>query len=236
MRTVSLVGKNYDDTILYAHGVVEGETNEVSDIVVTHGGMYNLLEARMPGIDFDFHPCGAKEVWVVSDSSSSRRTSFVKTSKASIVDKDTIDEINARSSWAHVCYIDDIEFPDNLLNLRIPFSLDFCTIKNREGFFTFMKRAAAIFDSRERKHLYHNIDIEAPIILHDESGVEVIVNREVIYTVSNRALNGLNVNGAGDIFAAHFIKNYFQLNLNESSYHAMLETTKTLVKRSNEEI
>ena len=99
-----------------------------------------------------------------------------------------------------------------------------------------MKKAEIIFDSRERKHLYSMFDIDTPIIFHDQNGIEIVKNKEVIFQQAMVPLRNLNVNGAGDIYASHFIKNYLSSGLKESSYRAMMQTTKELTERQYEKI
>ena len=99
-----------------------------------------------------------------------------------------------------------------------------------------MKKSEIIFDSRERKSLYVNVNIETPIILHDEYGFEIILNSQQIDNQYMNPTKGLNVNGAGDIYAGHFIQNYVNKDLKQSALCAMIDTTKTLLERKNEKV
>ena len=143
--------------------------------------------------------------------------------------------IEEQGEWLHLCYIDDIECFYKFSNIGLPYSLDFCTDNTREPYFAIMNKAEIIFDSRERKHLYKSIFITTPLILHDEHGFEIIINGEVTFKEDNVSLPNLNVNGAGDLFAAFFIEHYSSLGLVESSKRAMVETTETLIKRKKNE-
>ena len=49
-------------------------------------------------------------------------------------------------------------------------------------------------------------------------------------------ISNLNVNGAGDIYAGHFIQNYSYKDLKQSALCAMIDTTKTLLERNNEKV
>ena len=236
MKTVSLLGKQYSDTILFIDSLVSGETNRCCRVIERLGGMYNFLEASTEDVIFKFSPLGHTRAWIISNFANSERTSFVESLEVSIISEHLINSVNATSDWAHICYVDDIEECEDLEDFKIPYSLDFCTLKDRSEFVSKMKGASVIFDSRERSFLYQGISIDTPIVLHDSRGIEIIVNGNSIYEEDMTPTMNLNVNGAGDIFAANFIKNYFQLNLKESSYRAMLDTTNTLIKRSNEEV
>ena len=74
-----------------------------------------------------------------------------------------------------------------------------------------------------------------PLILHDENGVEVVKLGQKIFEKENTPIDNLNVNGAGDIFAALFLKHYISLDIFESAEKAMVETTKTLINRKENE-
>jgi hypothetical protein len=236
VKTVSLVGKRYEDTVLFVNGVARGETNNSLQVLNQKGGMHNAAEAYTQDLKLDFRATGSKRAWIVSDRSDGVRTSFVSNGEASSVRQSDVHAMNKESDWVHICYIDDIEEYENLSLLHSPYSLDFCTLKDRSLFLPQITSAAIIFDSRERKALYQGMQFDTPVIFHDASGVEVVVRDEVIYKHEAAPITGLDVNGAGDIYAVNFIRNNFQLNLNESSYCAMLETTEILIKRSNEKI
>ena len=79
--------------------------------------------------------------------------------------------------------------------------------------------------------VYKNFNFDTPIVFHDENGVEIVKNKKTLAIFNNTPLKNLNVNGAGDIYAANFIRNYFNMNLKDSSYHAMIDTTKILTER-----
>ena len=79
------------------------------------------------------------------------------------------------------------------------------------------------------------MQMRTPLILHDENGLEVIKLAKTIFEAKNTAIPNLNVNGAGDIFAALFLKHYISLDVFKSAEKAMVETTKLLLKRKENE-
>ena len=68
-----------------------------------------------------------------------------------------------------------------------------------------------------------------------EKGIEIIVKGKIVYKDKMKPVQNLNVNGAGDIYAGFFIQNYFKKDLKDSAQCAMLETTRALLKRKNNE-
>ena len=235
MFKVGVLGKLYQDTILVVHAIAYGDTNECSTIIKKSGGMYNLSELSFLDLKFNYIPIGIKNAFIISNKLSSERTSFVINEKESDVSHQTILKINKNNDWLHISYIDDIEKYENILSLDIPFSLDFCTLKNRTEYLQIIKKADVIFDSRERRSLYSNLNFDTPLILHDSGGIEIIANDRKIYQESISPIENLNVNGAGDIFAGLFIKNYLKNDLKTSAYNAMINTTKILIERNKNE-
>jgi len=236
MHEVALIGKLYQDKIAFVNGIINGDTNQCKTIIEKNGGMYNFEEARLTDIKFNFIPTGKKDAFIVSDTFTTTRTSFVKNIEDGKILKNTIKIVNKNCDWLHVCYIDDIEEYSNLLLSTTPYSLDFCTIKKRQIYIDIINKAEVIFDSRERKSLYRFLNTSTPIIFHDENGVEIVKNKKKLISFDNTPIKNLDVNGAGDIYAAHFIKNYFEMDLNESSYRAMIDTTKYLQRERHEKI
>ena len=231
MKNLFVCGKKYLDTILVVDSVVLGETNKCSNVVKKNGGMYNLLEIEYKNWKINPMICGQKEAFIISDKGKSVRTSLVNDIDPSIFNKEQVDDIKNNCDWLHVCYVDDLECWENLNNFNVNYSLDFCTEKSRKKYESILNNAQVIFDSRERKHLYKNLLIKVPIVLHDENGFEIVLSGDIIHTEINIPLKNLNVNGAGDLFAGLFIENYFNLGLIESSRIAMKETTNMLRKR-----
>ncbi len=233
MKKLALFGKEYIDTILFVDGVNGGETNDCNKVVRTRGGLYNFSEVTLPTFEATPLTSGLKKAYIISDSSLSKRTSFVLNLKESILSSGICNKINDECDWLHVCYLDDIECHKDVLGITIPYSLDFCTDKSRQPYLEALKRSTIVFDSRERKQLYIDIIIDTPIILHDEFGFEIIKNGKIIFKRDIQPIEGLNVNGAGDMYAANFIKNYEEFGLFKSATMAMIDTTNILVKKEN---
>lgn len=176
-----------------------------------------------------------KKAYIISDRLTGKRTSYVLDQTESFVFSSEVKSLTNQKDWLHICYLDDIECYTEFSQINIPYSLDFCTDTSREPYFNIMNKANIIFDSRERKHLYKNIQIETPLILHDENGFEILKLGQVVFEAKNNAISNLNVNGAGDIFAALFLKYYTSLNIFKSAENAMIETTNLLIKRKENE-
>ena len=197
-----------------------------------NGGMYNFEEINFENEwKINYKDSGVKKAYIINDKSLSSRTSYVYDQKGSSHEKKFLESFQNDTDWVHICYLDDYECYEDLKNLSIPFSVDFCTTKNRESFMDIMKKAEIIFDSRERKGLYEGLDMNTKLILHDEYGVEVIKNGKIISKIDNIPTKGLSVNGAGDIFAGNFIKHYISTDAITASKKSMRETTNLLIKR-----
>ena len=234
MKSLGLLGKKYLDTIIYLNRIEHNETNECSKIIKRNGGINNFFYVKNYGLDISLYELGEKCAYILSEEDLSKRTSFVKTNQTSKISKSIINKINQVHDWVHVCYIDDLECYQQLKDINIPFSIDFCTNTDRDVYVDLMKQSTIIFDSRERKHLYKAVVIDTPIIFHDENGIEVCVNGMIDYEATMTPITNLNVNGAGDIYAACFIENYFLKDLKTSAKDAMIKTTKTLIGRDAE--
>jgi hypothetical protein len=230
-----LVGKKYTDIIFYMTALRINETNDCKEVVRKNGGMFNILDSNTENTSIVFLHRGEKEAHIISDKSTSKRTSIVRNISNAILTKEDIEEINSAADWVHVSYLDDFEDLENLKNIEKPISIDFCTIKERDQFYNFIDNVDIIFDSRERKYLYNNLSIDAPIIFHDEFGIEIVKNNEIVFKDNISPLENIDVNGAGDIYAFYFIKNYYSLGLFKSATAAMKETTKTLLHRGKNE-
>ena len=219
------------DTVMFVDGTKSGETNKCHNLTEKIGGFYNFYEVDVEPWIISPMFSGSKKAFIVSDKSLSQRTSYVFDHIPCYISEAAIKVINKDSEWLHICYVDDIEYHSELSRVTTPYSLDFCTDNSREPYFNVMNKAQILFDSRERKHLYKNMHLNVPLILHDEFGIEIIRAGKVVFEEKNKPLKNLNVNGAGDMFAALFIKNYHSLGLIESAKNAMVETTSLLIKR-----
>jgi hypothetical protein len=213
MLSLGLIGKEYKDTILSSPSFIEGETNICSSYLKRKGGIYNFPNLKFPSLKFKIYANGSRDAFIINNTKLSKRTSFTVLKKESKISKLEINDINKKCNWIHVSYIDDIEDYQELFNLSIPMSLDFCTTQPREKYLKLIKKSSLIFDSRERKGLYSKISINNPLILHDEKGCELIINKNIAQKGFTKPKKNLNVNGAGDIFAGIFINNYYNLNI-----------------------
>ena len=218
------MGRRYIDTIYHFNEFRLSETNIPKKTEKKLGGIYNFKKIKDKNISLSFFEDGQVNADIFSDSKNSRRTSILTQSK-----NNHIDDIDTNSlDWLHVSYLDDI-FNIDKINVNIPISVDFCKDLDRGKYLDILKKCSIIFDSRERKDLYKNIDIATPIILHDPSGCECIVNKKVILSKKNIPLQNLHVNGAGDIFCGIFLSKYYNTSIEEAINTACLETTSILL-------
>ena len=233
MHNVTLLGKKYNDTILDTGKVILGETNECMGLRCQNGGIYNFLALEPKDVKFTATPCGEKSAYIISDSPNSQRTSFVlNITPSTLLDIDLYCA-NKVADRVHVAYLDDFEDLEGLLHITSPMSVDFCTTNSRENYLDILEKCDVAFDSRERKHLYENININSHLILHDEFGFEILKNGKCVHQESMEPLDNLHVNGAGDTFAAFFIENFFSHDIIKSSHIAMTSTTQFLIERED---
>tara|TARA_R110000824_G_scaffold333546_3_gene520149 strand:- start:850 stop:1551 length:702 start_codon:yes stop_codon:yes gene_type:complete len=232
MYEISLVGKEYYDTILCVDQVNLGETNACISKNLRRGGTQNFLDAVDDIGHIGVTHVGQKHATILSDLNRSMRTSFVSEETEESLSDAHITELQNHSKWVHIMYLDDLGGWDKTRELTCPISVDFCTTKDRRPYMKVLTMSSIIFDSRERKELYRECEIEAPIVLHDEYGAEVIQSGEKIFSVDMVPTPGLEVNGAGDIFASYFLQNLGTLGLFESTATAMNKTTSLLTLRN----
>lgn len=232
---IMLCGNKYYDYILDINTFIVGETNQCNSIKHSIGGINNLLKIKWQYYIPVLHFVGAKKAFIINDRDTAKRSSIVMTKKQSTINDFTIDHINKNLHWLHIAYLDDITNFNLLNNIKIPFSLDFCTSKNREPYKSLMNKATIIFDSRERKYLYSKIDISTPIIFHDQKGSEICIKNKIQHTTMIQSLKNIQVNGAGDIFAAIFLDNYYIKDLFDNLNYTT-ETTTQFLKEQNEKV
>lgn len=236
--TLHLIGKKYDDTIILVNDIQLSETNQIVDTQIKSGGIFNITE-EIPGITPTYSSVGKKSAVILSELKNSRRTSLVKNIKSvdgKIADKYRLAKnFTKKYNWTHVAYLDDIDL-GVLKAIDGNISADFCTTKNRDRYNDIIQKCTLIFDSRERKRLYTQ-DTNTIIILHDPYGCEAIFKgNKIIQHDSPPPVRGLNVNGAGDIFCAIFIREFFKSNLKQAMTLACEMTTSILKQRRNEKI
>tara|TARA_B100000929_G_scaffold239782_2_gene196912 strand:+ start:281 stop:997 length:717 start_codon:yes stop_codon:yes gene_type:complete len=224
-----LIGKKYIDMLLYMGTLELSATNEIKNVHEDLGGIYNIknLEGIMP----IYSPVGQKRAIIISESDRSRRTSIVQNVKKS----DLLDTYNlcknlvSKTDWTHVAYIDDVTLPEAL-----EFdSVDFCTNNDRHSFRKQINKCTLIFDSRERRELYENTDLNSLIILHDPYGCEAIFKDFMVYDYQMEKTDGIHTNGAGDIFAGIFIREFFNNGL-QTAVESSCEITTSLLKQRQE--
>ena len=226
-----LIGKKYLDTLVYVDKLDLSETNEADESLEGLGGIYNIKD--IDGIKPRYSPVGEKRAVVISEKTESRRTSIVKDSKQ----LDTEETYNlcknllSKPDWTHIAYVDDIELPEAL---RAD-SVDFCTTKDRKLFKNRINNCTIIFDSRERKSLYHTVDLHPVIVLHDPEGCEAIFRGESVCSHKTDPIEGMHVNGAGGIFAGVFIREFMRSNLHEAVESSCEITTDILKQRQENE-
>jgi sugar/nucleoside kinase (ribokinase family) len=211
---IHTIGKKYKDQIYVLDELIIGETNKYRHKYDRLGGHYNIDCNMISNCNIIRHDIGESVSIILEEKNKARRTSVVNDIDCEF---ETLNEhVIERGSWAHFCYVDDMhESHYKKINAKY-ISVDFCTLTDRRAYLDIMKRASLIFDSRERKFLYSNINIETAIILHDQEGCECIIGGDLIYKYSQQSLPNLNVNGAGDMFAAIFIDAYLTYSLQEA--------------------
>ena len=232
---LALWGKRYIDRLFYLEGrVLLGETNELSRSDLDQGGMYNIHNIR--DVEPFYFPEEKKEALIISESDGSRRTSIVNENKQEWICRQEKLINQNLMDWIHIPYIDDFTQPDRILDMHCPISIDFCKTEIRTKYTKHIDKCELVFDSRERKELYNAINTTTPIILHDEYGCECIIEDKVEYSTKIEPINNLHVNGAGDKFAAIFIREYLESGLETAILLTPNLTTESLMRINYEEV
>ena len=236
-----LIGKKYIDKLLYIDSVQLSETNDIIKAEERKGGIFNITE-DIPGIEPQYSPIGEKQAIIISEIEKSRRTSLVREHSnkgLDIVCKHNL-MVNLMQSydWTHLAYGDDLESELIESQIKNNTSVDFCTTKDRARYKGIIDRCRLVFDSRERKPLYNNLETDTIIVLHDPEGCEAIFKGiKVVEHKSPPPISGLSVNGAGDIFSAVFIREFLTTNLKNAVTLSCEVTTSILrQRRDNEKI
>ena len=232
LAKVLLLGKEYTDVLLSVPDVIIGETNLCDTKKTALGGVNNIPPALGPEVLYSIETRGKKDAFIINDTYKSQRTAFVINKEPALLTPGDIESF-AAFEWAHIAYADDFEDIDKIPDLKIPYSLDFCTLNNRAPYRDIIENATLVFDSRERRDLYSSLDVSSLFVFHDEYGVEVVKNKNILFSVSMTPIRGLEVNGAGDLFAGYFIKNNFNLDIIEAATVSMEETTQHLQRTQN---
>lgn len=232
---LALVGKRYLDTIYQIPSFVQNETNPAIVLGEQPGGMHNVNSLRVKDLEIYLVPDGEKRAIILEEKENGVRSSI------------TWDEVSTygrsfqeckKSDWIHVMYVDDMANTERLLDMGVntPMSLDFCTTTPREQFKDIIDASELVFDSRERKHLYANIKTTTPLVFHDKYGCEVVIEGTVEYEGHTEPVDGLQVNGAGDIFAVYFLKEYYDGSLQNAASFAPPHATSELIRRQYEKV
>ena len=223
---VGLAGRVYKDTKILITKLFLGDTNGVIMPRLSKGGIYNISRNLKQKLDFYKFPQGSNTAIIISELNFSRRTSITYNKKESPSKKINYKKID----WLHIAYIDDLPTSCNIKTDKCPVSIDFCTLQDREDFLPIIDSCELVFDSRERKGLYRNINTKTPIILHDKHGCECIINNKIILSKEIKPKKNLQVNGAGDIFAGFFISNYYNKSLAYAIKKTAGQTKKYITK------
>jgi sugar/nucleoside kinase (ribokinase family) len=230
---LTLIGKRYLDTIYQISRFVKNETNAARFLGQQYGGMYNVNNLKIKDLEIYLLPDGEKRAIILEEKEEGVRSSI------------TWDEVPClkrslrgveNSDWVHVMYVDDMENIERLLNIQPKMSLDFCTTRPREQFKDVIDASEIVFDSRERKHLYADIKTKTPLVFHDKYGCEVVVEGSIKYEGHTKPVDYLSVNGAGDIFAVCFLKQYHNTSLQKAALFTSEKTTSELIRRHHEKV
>lgn len=222
--SLGLFGKKYLDTIYHFNDFCLSETNIPYKMSKSFGGIYNFQKINKK-INFHYFEDGITEAKIISDSKTSTRTSILEKTK-----NYTSPNIKYSSiDWLHVSYLDDVKNIKDI-NFKIPISVDFCKNENRRKYLDILNKCSLVFDSRERKPLYKDLNINTPIIFHDPYGCECVINEKIIYSHSSDPVKNLDVNGAGDIFCGIFLYDYYNKSLEEAVKFTCQKTTENLIK------
>ena len=226
---LGLLGRTYKDKIIYVDELNLGETNKIVGVDERLGGAFNILDANLWGVEAKCFCSGRKEALILSETKNSRRTSILSQScNDGEANGDVYGEL---MDWLHVVYIDDYYHVD-MSRIQSPASIDFCTDQPRGDYRDIIDQCELVFDSRERKGLYSKIRSLTPIILHDEKGCECLWMGQSVFETSIKPVSGLNVNGAGDLFAAIFIRDFIGSSLSSAIESTSVLVTEILKNRS----
>ena len=220
---LGLFGKRYLDKTFYLSDFKISETNKSNKTIDSLGGIYNIKKHDR-AFSKVLYEDGFKKAYIISDQKTSTRTAITdrfEDYEAPVIDYGSID-------WLHIAYIDDLANTTSIKFGTCPISIDFCTCDDRSKYLKIIEKCTLVFDSRERKELYNGIITDALIILHDSFGSECIFKGNKIFENSIEPLANLSVNGAGDIFAAHFIQAFLKNGLKEAVDTASIKTTRVL--------
>lgn len=146
------------------------------------------------------------------------------------------------AKWHHIMYlnsIDDVSFISNLKSGIISADI---TVGNKKKNLDYLKFIDFLFISDE--DLFMDLEelsamVRGCVILHSPTGSTCTnINGDVVHEHKAKIVNGLNVLGAGDIFASAFIFSSLSTknNIKKNIEFAHEETLKLLLEKSSNEL
>jgi sugar/nucleoside kinase (ribokinase family) len=196
--------------------------------------MHSVNTLKVKDLEITLLPDGEKQAIILEEREKGVRSSITWDETPSF--GRSFQDPRSDPDWVHVMYVDDMENTERLLDVKTKMSLDFCTTTPREQFKDIIDASELVFDSRERKHLYANIKTTTPLVFHDKYGCEVVVEGTVEYEGHTEPVDGLQVNGAGDIFAVYFLKEYYDGSLQNAASFTPPQATSELIRRQYEKV
>lgn len=112
---------------------------------------------------------------------------------------------------SHISYLNEIEYPSFVQNLRGCVSADICTGRSID--ISLFPQIKILFISDEDLHLIKNLNsYQGALIRHSPqySKFSTPDYRDFHSYTHNEYLENINVLGAGDYYAAYFLNNYFK--------------------------
>ena len=211
---------------LYGNLVVDRIVDDFSE-KQRLGGIANAWEALTylsPNVSVELIPTSVGEAIVLVDRDKSKRTSRAR------LNINPCDFSGANVDWHHIMYLNSVHDLTPLTKVDGVISADVTTgsIKNLE----YLKYIDYLFVSDE--DLFMSLDELASrtkgwVILHSSTG-SVCHNGKIQYELNNVVdhIDGINVLGAGDIFAAAFISDNDSADIVNRIETAHIQTTNLL--------
>ena len=204
------------DISLYGHLVFD-TINDCPKTEHEIGGIVNVWRALNvfdPTLKIYVCPTNIGTSTITIDKKNSQRTSK---SQLNLISVNVVCEPTVISHIAYVNYIDDLSFLEEM-KADLIFA-DICSGKeiNKEAY----KYLDYIFVSEEDAHLLKDIEeFDGVVITH--SPMKSYTNKDEIFVLDeDRYIKGVNVLGAGDYYAAHFI---YQKLHHKSDYQCMIDS------------
>ena len=223
MTKIALYGNLVVDRVIDRSTFVESHTL---------GGIANAwiaLKYFLPDAYVDLVPTSVGEAVILSDLQNS-----VRTSKAQMNIRVNGNIPRNEASWHHIMYLNSIhnlEFLKGITSGNISADITTNPIKNLE----YLKYIDYLFVSDEDVSITFDELVEKTkgwVIMHNSTG-SMCSNGEIMYDLSDVVdyVDGINVLGAGDIFASAFIASYnVSVNIKDIVSKAHKNTTKMLIE------